>query len=181
MDSIVMIEQVPRKGLRRRKLVVCMDMPHAEWKQCSFKAHFIELKRLRRYYLLTYMIVYKFGGATTRSVRGLERMAMLVRRAYDEGQRRRSGRGLVVVVSAIGHTTRRLRSIAEDAESGRSLFAGETLERIVERHIQLADSLELGDEVYRQVIENIRKIAADTAKLVEGVAITRELSERTLD
>jgi aspartate kinase len=127
------------------------------------------------------MIVYKFGGATTRSIRGLERMTEIVRRTYEEQSHSRSRRGLVVVVSAIGHTTRRLRSIAEDAEAGKAIIAGETLERIIERHEQLAESLELSERAYSAAVTTFRKLAAEIAKLVEGVTITRELSNRTLD
>ena len=127
------------------------------------------------------MIVYKFGGATTRSVRGLERMAEIVRQTYAEQTRRRSRQGLVVVVSAIGHTTRRLRSIAEDAEAGKALIAGETLERIIERHEQLAESLELSEKTYTAAVIKFHALADEIAKLVEGVTITRELSNRTLD
>ncbi|HYM20941.1 MAG TPA: hypothetical protein VEW28_08050 [Candidatus Kapabacteria bacterium] len=127
------------------------------------------------------MIVYKFGGATTRSVRGLERMAEIVRRTYEEQSRRRSQGGLVVVVSAIGHSTRRLRSIAEDAEAGKAIIAGETLERLIERHEQLAESLELSERAYNSAVIKFHQLADEIAKLVEGVTITRELSNRTLD
>ncbi|MBS1904810.1 MAG: hypothetical protein JSS75_13975 [Bacteroidetes bacterium] len=127
------------------------------------------------------MIVHKFGGATTRSVRGLERMVQIVRKTADEQSRKRTSGGLVVVVSAIGHTTRRLRSIAEDAESGKSLFAGGTLERIIERHQQLAESLDLGERAYSEATSKFHSLAAEIARLVEGVTITRELSPRTLD
>src|SRR6185369_16197220 len=100
------------------------------------------------------MLVYKFGGATTRTARGLDRMRQLVRKAHTEELRRLKRKrnpggdvpGLVIIISAIGHTTRRLRSIAEDAESGKSLFAGGTLERLIERHIQLAESLDLSQK-----------------------------------
>jgi len=135
------------------------------------------------------MLVYKFGGATTRTIRGLDRMCELIRFAHTDELRklkrkRTSGGvipGVVVVISAIGHTTRRLRSIAEDAESGRSLFAGGTLERIIERHTQLAASLDLSQRVYERTINKFHAIAKEVASLVEGVTITRELSPRTLD
>ncbi len=128
------------------------------------------------------MTVYKFGGATTRSIRGLKQLAEIVAHTYHENKKRRSKNiGLVIVVSAIGHTTRRLRSIAEDAESGRSLFAGETLQRIFERHRQLAESLDLSEASYSSVMANIGRLSDEIAKLVEGVSITRELSNRTLD
>jgi aspartate kinase len=108
-------------------------------------------------------------------------MVQLVRKTADEQLRKRSGGGLVVVVSAIGHTTRRLRTIAEDAENGKSLFAGGTLERVIERHQQLAESLDLGERAYSEATSRFHALAADIARLVEGVTITRELSPRTLD
>jgi aspartate kinase len=135
------------------------------------------------------MLVYKFGGATTRTVRGLEHMRELVGKAYSEEFRKLKRKrtaggttpGVVVVISAIGHTTRRLRDIAEDAESGKSLFAGGTLERIIERHTQLADSLDLSEKIYTRTVNTFHNIAKEIASLVEGVTITRELSSRTLD
>ncbi len=135
------------------------------------------------------MLVYKFGGATTRTVRGLDRMCDLIQIAHADElrklKRKRTAGGLapgvVVVISAIGHTTRRLRSIAEDAEAGKSLFAGNTLERIIERHTQLAGSLDLSLRVYERTINKFHAIAKEVASLVEGVTITRELSPRTLD
>lgn len=127
------------------------------------------------------MLVYKFGGATTRSVRGLEQLAGIVARTFETESRRRKDAGLVIVVSAIGHTTRRLREIAEYAENGKAIEAGDTLERIIERHEQLADNAGLTPEAYANAITEFRRIAGEIAKLTEGVTITRELSPRTLD
>jgi aspartate kinase len=135
------------------------------------------------------MLVYKFGGATTRTVRGLERMCELVAKAHTEELRKLKRKrtaggvtpGVVIIVSAIGHTTRRLRSIAEDAEAGKSLFAGETLQRLIERHAQLASSLDFSDKLYEKTIAKFHAIAREVSSLVEGVTITRELSSRTLD
>lgn len=134
------------------------------------------------------MYVYKFGGATTRSVRGLESLVSIIADTHQSESKklRRSSLtrglpGLVVVVSAIGHTTRRLRSIAEDAEDGKALIAGETLHRILERHIDLAESLDLSDEIYIRTRAKLDKITNSVSNLVEGVTITRELSRRTLD
>ena len=135
------------------------------------------------------MLVYKFGGATTRTVRGLERMRELIEKAHAGEHRKLKGKrtsggitpGVVIIVSAIGHTTRRLRSIAEDSEAGKSLFAGETLQRIIERHIQLLSSLDLSDTLYEKTVARFHAIAKEVASLVEGVTITRELSPRSLD
>ena len=133
------------------------------------------------------MYVYKFGGATTRSIRGLESLVSIIADTHQSESKKlrrshtRGLPGLVVVVSAIGHTTRRLRSIAEDAEDGKALIAGETLHRILERHIDLAESLDLSDEIYIRTRAKLDKITNSVSNLVEGVTITRELSRRTLD
>ena len=66
------------------------------------------------------MIVYKFGGATTRTKRGIEAVARLAKTAHaKETARARRNRshegklhGLIVVVSSIGHTTRYLQRAA---------------------------------------------------------------------
>lgn len=133
------------------------------------------------------MYVYKFGGATTRSVRGLESLVAIVGNTYQSESKKlrrshaRGLPGLVVVVSAIGHTTRRLRSIAECAEDGNALLAGTLLQRILDRHIDLAETLALSDKIYSKTRIQLDAITAEVSKLVEGVTITRELSVRTLD
>ncbi|MFI5263483.1 MAG: hypothetical protein ACHQM6_03105 [Candidatus Kapaibacterium sp.] len=71
--------------------------------------------------------------------------------------------------------------MAEDAEAGKSLFAGGTLERIIERHTQLLSSAGLSGKRYERTITKFHAIAKEVASLVEGVTITRELSARTLD
>ena len=115
------------------------------------------------------MLVYKFGGATTRSVRGLEQLAAIVARTFETESRRRKDAGLVIVVSAIGHTTRRLREIAEYAENGKAIEAGDTLERIIERHEQLADNAGLTPEAYANAITEFRRIAGEN-RSIQGPA-----------
>lgn len=133
------------------------------------------------------MIVYKFGGATTRTRRGLEAVTDLIATAQrTEVQRRKRSRtkagavrGLIVVVSAIGHTTRHLARAAEFAAAGNLALAEDALERTIEQHRQLLRSLKLDAE--QEVLERFDEIGDQTSALIEGVSITRELSARSRD
>lgn len=133
------------------------------------------------------MIVYKFGGALARTKRGLEALAHLVgeRYARELARARRSAakkpseHGLVVVVSAIGHTTRQLTRAAELAEEGKLHEAESALDRIVAQHEQLAATLVL--EAEEDLFETFDEIAGSVRSLLEGIAITRELSARSRD
>ncbi|MDP4200132.1 MAG: hypothetical protein Q8922_12215 [Bacteroidota bacterium] len=139
------------------------------------------------------MIVYKFGGALARSKRGLEALAQIVRERYarEVARARRSSskknaertsgtiRGLVVVVSAIGHTTRQLAHAAELAEAGKLPEAEIALDRTIAQHEQLAATLGLDGE--DDLFEAFEEIGTSVRSLLEGIGITRELSPRSRD
>ncbi len=133
------------------------------------------------------MLVYKFGGALARSKRGLEALVQILNEAYKlEATRARrvkkSGgvtHGIVLVTSAIGHTTRHLARAAELAEDGKLHEAEEVLERSIAQHRQLAASLDIDDEA--ALLDRFEAISSEVAALLEGVAIVRELSPRTRD
>jgi aspartate kinase len=133
------------------------------------------------------VIVYKFGGALARSKRGLEALVRLLDEAYKRdatrGRRaKKSGgqvHGIVLVTSAIGHTTRQLARAAELAEEGRLREAEEILEKTIAQHRQLAESLAMDDEA--ALLDRFESISAEVAALLEGIAIVRELSPRTRD
>lgn len=133
------------------------------------------------------MIVYKFGGATTRSRRGLDALTELVAAVQrSEVTRRKRSRdrassqhGLVLVISAIGHTTRHLARAAELSATGNLALAEDSLERTIEQHRQLLRSLKLDAE--EEVLARFNAIGDQVSALMEGVAITRELSARSRD
>jgi aspartate kinase len=133
------------------------------------------------------VIVYKFGGALARSKRGLEALVKILNVAYKlEAARSRrlkkSGsvtHGIVLVTSAIGHTTRYLARAAELAEEGKLREAEEILEKTIAQHRQLAESLAMDDEA--RLLDRFESIATEVAALLEGTAIVRELSPRTRD
>ncbi|MEO6939349.1 MAG: hypothetical protein ABI444_04310 [Candidatus Kapaibacterium sp.] len=131
------------------------------------------------------MIVYKFGGATTRTARGLDTLVEIVRTAHvDELRRARrssSLTGLVLVISAIGHTTRYLHRTAEASEQGNLIAASELIERIANQHEQLLAALKLPSSTALEVRAEFSKCTLEIRALSEGVNITRELSPRVRD
>ncbi len=134
------------------------------------------------------MIVHKFGGATTRSARGLETLAELVCAAHLQETKRLSRRsnasespGLIVVISAIGHTTRYLQRAAEHSSIGNLASAEEYLERVTIQHAQLLSSLKFPEAIHAEITTKFRKVYQDVRALIEGIHITRELSLRARD
>jgi aspartate kinase len=132
------------------------------------------------------LVVYKFGGALARTKRGLEALVRIVREAAkrEAARSRRKTKagvahGIVLVTSAIGHTTRHLSRAAELAEEGRLREAEDMLDRIITQHEQLATSLGIEDEA--ELFERFDSISNEIAAWFEGVAIVRELSPRTRD
>jgi aspartate kinase len=131
------------------------------------------------------MIVYKFGGATTRTAQGLLALVAIVKRTQHAELKLLSKKrvaeiqGLVLVVSAIGHTTRHLLAAAEQSCSG--LAALNELEQIYKEHLHLLGSLKLPETAASVIERNLWKITSQIAALLEGIAITHELSTRTRD
>lgn len=135
------------------------------------------------------MIVHKFGGATTRTARGLETLVEVVRKSHlDEVERakrkaKEAGElpGLVVVISAIGHTTRNLARAAELSEQGHAAQAEEALSRVLAQHQQITQALQLQETTKSEIFREFQQIVAQLSALLEGISITRELSVRTKD
>jgi aspartate kinase len=129
------------------------------------------------------MVVHKFGGALARSRKGLEALVRIVREVSkrEATRTRRSGgdHGLVLVASAIGHTTRHLARAAELAQDSHLREAEEAIDRIIVQHEQLAMGLRLSHE--ERLVERFEEIANEVRGLLEGIAIVRELSPRTRD
>lgn len=106
--------------------------------------------------------------------------------AEIESDRRRTKRkdlthGVVVVVSAIGHTTRQLQRSAELARDGALAQALENLDRTLLQHDQLASTLRLLPPSLKRFEEAITRVSKATVALIEGISITRELTARVRD
>lgn len=119
------------------------------------------------------MNVVKIGGSSLRSITDFERLAQqLIEHLAPPA---------VVVISALPRVTRLLEEAAYIAESGDIENASAQLTRLVARHRDIAHTL-LTD---RQTIEALEilfdDIEQNVQRLLLGVAITRELTPRTLD
>lgn len=118
-------------------------------------------------------LVLKFGGAVLGSLDGFTALARCLR---EYG----AVTPLVVVVSALGHVTRQLESLARMAQEGRPEEALEAVARVVSYHRAHAVQL-LGAEGQRAVTDLLAYMARRLEEYVQGIAITGELTPRTLD
>lgn len=118
------------------------------------------------------MLVMKFGGASTQSASGI---AAVVRIILDH-----RSRTPLVVVSAVGKTTRAIDRAARLAADGKGREAQTACEELVAMHRDLATAaLDVANAV--RAIDRIDAIASRLLSLIEGIAIVRELSPRSLD
>lgn len=119
------------------------------------------------------MTVQKFGGAILRNPEGFRDMVSIVGR--------HAGQRCVVVVSAIGTTTRTLAVAAEEALKGASQGAQDLLQRVADVHHELANEVVSNEPLRRTLRHAITGYQDQTAKLLKSIALTRTCSARTLD
>src|SRR3954454_12761730 len=118
------------------------------------------------------MIVMKFGGSSVESAVAIRRVTSIV---AD-----RLARRPVVVVSAMGKTTNKLLSIANEAVSGNRAQALELLSELRSYHLQEARPLTPADKL--EVMEDlIGTLFTDLEELVKGLSVLRELTPRSVD
>ncbi len=119
------------------------------------------------------MIVMKFGGSSLESPEAISRVCGIVRGHVAEHP--------VVVVSAIGHTTDQLLSIAEQASQGKGYQARKTLQAVQDAHFRMADDLVRGvklDLLERSLQKSFRELQGLVHDLCED---GRELTPELLD
>jgi len=117
------------------------------------------------------MTVMKFGGAVLGDTAGFLRMVQIL-----DGVE-----GGLVIVSALATTTRDLESAARTAAGGDIGSARAGVERIRDTHAGLAAGVVSSSSHRQLVLERLNGAVADLHRLLEGVAITRQLTPRTLD
>lgn len=119
------------------------------------------------------MIVMKFGGSVLGSPEGLRRMARILQERGPEPA--------IVVVSAMGSTTRDLERMATLSRDGSASKAMTAADALLAMHQTLVDQT-IGDIAMR---DGLRAMLQETRReldaLIEGIAITRQLTPRTLD
>lgn len=119
------------------------------------------------------MLVLKFGGTSVGSPEAIRKLIDIVK-GNDHGARVR-----VVVVSAFSKVTDTLIDIARRSEAGDQSYT-ETLKTLEDRHIAVARTL-LPSSAQGEAEEALRTCVADLERALNGVAVLRELSDRSLD
>jgi aspartokinase/homoserine dehydrogenase 1 len=118
------------------------------------------------------MLVLKFGGTSVGSAGALEKLVAILKDQEHENRVR------LVVVSALSGITDGLIAMARKTALGGS-FAGD-LAGMQQRHGELCVALLEGET--RQAAEaSLGALFLELTRILEGTAITRELSARTLD
>ena len=118
------------------------------------------------------MIVMKFGGTSVESAEAIQRVASIVRDLVD--------RDPVVVVSAMGKTTNKLLSIAEEAVTGRRDEALRLLCGLHEFHLDEARRM-LSDERLAIAEQIVAELFKELEDLTKGIAVMGELTPRAID
>ncbi len=124
--------------------------------------------------------VVKFGGSVLRSVTGFRNMVEIVGQLLTSADRERPSQ-LLVVVSAFASTTRDLEKAARIAQTSDLQSALHTVDSLIDLHNGFAAQLLSTPESRVAIEELIVATGADVKSLLQGIAITRQLTERTLD
>jgi aspartate kinase len=118
------------------------------------------------------MIVMKFGGTSVEDAASIERVAEIIRARLAQRP--------VVVVSAMGKTTRKLLQAAESSASGNSRSTLATVADLKARHWSEARLL-VKNTGERKVFKIIDQHFDELKKLLEGLAVLGEVPPRGLD
>ncbi|HMG32825.1 MAG TPA: aspartate kinase [Blastocatellia bacterium] len=118
------------------------------------------------------MIVMKFGGTSVEDAASVKRVAEIVRARIDQKP--------LVVVSAMGKTTRKLLESAEASASGDTRTTLAAIASLKTRHLSEARRL-VKSNAGRLVFEQIEAYFEELKKLLEGLAILGEVPPRGLD
>jgi aspartate kinase len=118
------------------------------------------------------MIVMKFGGTSVEDAASIERVAEIIRA--------RVALRPVVVVSAMGKTTRRLLQAAQSSAAGDSRTTLAVVADLKTRHVSEARRL-VTQADGREGFLLIEKLFDELKKLLEGLAILGEVPPRGLD
>ena len=121
------------------------------------------------------MVVQKFGGTSVADPDAVRRLIEIARAA-----RTRTGRGPVLVVSALSKVTDGLLNIAAEAGAGKTDSALTHVERLRDRHLAMASALARRGDV-ATLSPHINDQFDQLAAVVRALAVLREVSLRTLD
>src|SRR3989441_2078175 len=118
--------------------------------------------------------VMKFGGTSVGDAECIERAAKIVAAASGQG-------AVVVVVSAMSGVTNRLIEAAHRSQEGRQEEVAKLTDLLRIQHETALRTL-IRDETRRaQVSGAMEQVIAETARLLQGTALLRELTPRARD
>jgi aspartate kinase len=123
--------------------------------------------------ILSPMTVEKFGGAVLRTPLGFKAMSAIIQSRQPEP--------CMVVVSAIGSTTRSLAAAAACSLRGAGGEAAALLDAITMVHADLAGSICADPIERRQLTHALTELVDGARRLCRSVEVTRQCSARTLD
>jgi aspartate kinase len=119
------------------------------------------------------MLVLKFGGASTHTAEGIRTVSSIVQREQVHG--------VLVVVSAIGKTTRAIDSAALRASGGDAAGAVVIIDDIIAQHRSLATEVYGEGAPGERVKQALEREEERLRALVKGISIVKELSARSRD
>ena len=115
------------------------------------------------------LAIHKFGGTSLGSAERIEAVAAILEIAATRER-------IVAVVSAMSGTTDALLEAAREAQRGRRAACARALASISRRHFEVAERHD-GPSGRRELADTLRELAT----MLEGIALLRELSPRSLD
>ncbi|HXU36928.1 MAG TPA: aspartate kinase [Blastocatellia bacterium] len=118
------------------------------------------------------MIIMKFGGTSVEDAPSIERVTEIIRARLDQKP--------VIVVSAMGKTTRRLLQAAEASAAGDGKTTLGVVADLKTRHLSEARRL-VKHADGREVFSLVEKHFDELKKLLEGLAVLGEVPPRGLD
>src|SRR5271154_5388469 len=122
----------------------------------------------------SHLQVMKFGGTSVGDASCIARAAKIIVEGHKAGP-------CVAVVSAMSGVTNKLIEAARLAESGNAAGALEILDKLQAQHETALVALILDVPKQSELRGALGKIFAEGRRLLEGTALLRELTPRTLD
>lgn len=119
------------------------------------------------------MTVMKFGGSVLKNKQGFFKMAEILT-AYKN-------KPLAIVVSAFSKSTSMLKESALLAEGGVQSKAIDTINKIIDEHKALRDTIIKEKKFIKELEEIYSNSFEDLKKYISSIAITQELSPRITD
>ena len=121
--------------------------------------------------------VFKFGGSLLNDLIGFEQIKKIID-LYSKSDKKNN---FVIVVSAFGKTTSQLSKIAMSAEINGEIDAIQSLNNIIQYHIDIVDKLIQNKTKNTECKNYIYEQHSRLLNYIKGISLTRELSLRTKD